>query len=72
MVNALAVFLNNDGQFKLVAENVISLFAEINAVKESKIYVETTDLRENDPQCCPSLKARKIYSLLGNKIIKSK
>ncbi len=71
--STLVVFLNNNGQFNLVSElNLQSLYADIKSVRDGKIFVETNNLTEDDPQCCPSDKSPVTYSFIGNKLLKVK
>ena len=72
----LAVFRNENGQFSFAANEAWGAeqvrYAEVKAIKDGKIYVETTSYSDQDPLCCPSIKGRKVYSLVGNKLAKSK
>lgn len=72
----LVVFANDNGQFSFAAyedwggEQVRN--ANLKPVRNGKIYVETMSYSDQDPLCCPSIKGLKVYSLVGNRLVKSK
>lgn len=71
--STLVVFLNNEGQFSFTSEvNLQSLYGVVKSIRDGKIYIELTNLKEDDPQCCPSDKSRVVYMLIGNKLAKVK
>lgn len=66
----LAVFLNNNGAYRLATDKDFVLYGKINSVEDGKIYVDIYSLDEDDPQCCPQLKRSEVYSFKGNKLVK--
>ena len=67
----LVFFLKDNGVFALTSSvDLRSLFAEIQRVKSAKIYIKTTNLKADDPQCCPSRIRNVVYGIVATKLSK--
>jgi hypothetical protein len=65
----LVFFRNDGGNFTQVsAHDLQSLYAVVKTISGNKIYLQTTNLKESDPHCCPSDIRRITYALVGNKL----
>jgi len=45
---------------------------ELTSIKDNVIYFDTTGYAERDPSCCPSVKGKTTFTLVGKKLVEKR
>lgn len=67
--NTLTVFSQTAEGYKPVASLQLTGEAQLSSVKSGIIFVDQKVHAKTDPRCCPSVKKRMKYRLVGKKIV---
>jgi hypothetical protein len=71
-VQYLAVFLRKKGRLVYAGQTPVGgkgrRSIEITLIKDNVIFFDTTGYASQDPACCPTIKGRTSYALVGNKL----
>ena len=75
-VQYLAVFLRNNGKLRFAARAAAGgksrRAIEITSIKDNAMLFETTGYGPRDPSCCPTLKGKTRYVLVGAKLVEKR
>ena len=71
-VQYLAVFLSQKGRLVYAAHKPVGgknrRSMELTSIKDNAISFDTTGYAKRDPSCCPTIKGRTRYALVGGKL----
>jgi hypothetical protein len=71
-VQYLAVFLRKKGRLVYVAQKPVGgknrRSIELTSIRDNVMFFDTTGYAKRDPACCPTIKGRTRYALVGNKL----
>jgi hypothetical protein len=71
-VQYLAVFLSRNGRLVYAAHTPVGgknrRSIELTSIKNNVMLFDTTGYAKRDPACCPTIKGRTSYALVGNKL----
>jgi len=69
----LSIFRNTEGKFEMLTDEKIGERQYRNIgmqrISNGRIYFDTNNWADDDPACCPSIKGKTSYVLVGNKLI---
>jgi hypothetical protein len=75
-IQYLAVFLRKSGKLVFAARQAVGgknhRAIEITSIKDNAMLFDTTGYGPRDPSCCPTIKGRTKYVLVGNKLIEKR
>ena len=71
-VQYLAVFLSRKGRLVYAAHTPVGgknrRAMELTSIKDNVMFFDTTGYAKRDPACCPTIKGRTRYALVGKKL----
>jgi len=75
-VQYLAVFLRRKGRLVYAARTPVGgkgrRSIELTALSDNMMFFDTTAYADRDPSCCPTIKGRTRYAVVGNKLTETR